>query len=188
VVSFLNIVRYWTCFVTELPLRTYDKAGALGTVPGRNLQVGLPIVGHTPALTDLAEEVMNLYVPDMEVCEYTGICCLEPPPSASSSAEGIKLTISGSGCCTDNKPFYDNGFPASRFFEACGSLDDPMYHTPEDAFPREVSILPVPARRSVLRSAAGRSHHQTSANIVHCVHNARYTQLRYTISLPRPDL
>lgn len=81
-------------------------------VPGRNIQVGLPIVYHTPAITDLAEEVMTLYVPDMEVCEYTG-------------------------CCTDNKPFYDVGFPNSRFFEACGALDDPMYHTPEDAFPRE---------------------------------------------------
>lgn len=81
-------------------------------VPGRNLQVGLPIVYHTPALTDLAETVMNLYVPDMETCEYTG-------------------------CCTDNKPFYDAGFPNSRFFEACGALDDPQYHTPEDAFPRE---------------------------------------------------
>jgi hypothetical protein len=31
----------------------------------------------------------------------------------------------------------DVGFPNSRFFEACGALDDPMYHTPEDAFPRE---------------------------------------------------
>jgi Zn-dependent M28 family amino/carboxypeptidase len=49
-------------------------------VPGRNIQVGLPVVYHTPAITDLAEEAMTLYVPDMEVCEYTG-------------------------CCTDNKPF-----------------------------------------------------------------------------------
>ena len=41
------------------------------------------------------------------------------------------------GCCTDNVPFLNRGFPSSRFFEACGALDDPKYHTPEDAFPRE---------------------------------------------------
>ena len=81
-------------------------------VPGRGLQVGLPIVSHTPAMTALAEVAFNLYVPDVETCEYTG-------------------------CCTDNVPFLNRGFPSSRFFEACGALDDPKYHTPEDAFPRE---------------------------------------------------
>eukprot|EP01052_Picozoa_sp_SAG31_P030556 SAG31_NODE_3144_length_4625_cov_3.108926_2_plen_76_part_00 len=29
------------------------------------------------------------------------------------------------------------GFPASRFFEACGALDDPQYHTPQDTNNRE---------------------------------------------------
>ena len=87
-------------------------------VPGRGIQVGLPIVSHTPAMTTLAEVAFNLYVPEVETCEYTG-------------------------CCTDNVPFYNRGYPASRFFEACGALDDPKYHTPEDDYPREVTFPPI---------------------------------------------
>jgi len=86
-------------------------------VPGREIQIGLPITYHTPVLTDLAEEIMNEYVPDMLTCEYTG-------------------------CCTDNRAFYDEGFVNTRFFEACGALDDPFYHTPEDIVDREGFDIP----------------------------------------------
>lgn len=81
-------------------------------VPGREIQIGLPITYHTPVLTDLCEEVMNEYVPSMLTGEYTG-------------------------CCTDNRAFYDEGFSNTRFFEAIGALDDPFYHTPEDVVDRD---------------------------------------------------
>jgi hypothetical protein len=48
-------------------------------------------------------------MPEVEVCEYTG-------------------------CCTDSIGFHEQGFSSSRFFEACGSLDDPFYHTSQDTF------------------------------------------------------
>ena len=79
--------------------------------PSRNIQIGVPNQVHDPALTQLVTRIINLYLPDVEVCTYTG-------------------------CCTDNRGFDEQGFSTTRFFEACGALDDPKYHTPEDTLVR----------------------------------------------------
>lgn len=80
-------------------------------IRNRNIQIGLHNRYHDPALTDLVQKTINIYLPKVEVCEYTG-------------------------CCTDNIGFHEQGYSTTRFFEACGALDDPQYHTPTDSLKR----------------------------------------------------
>jgi hypothetical protein len=80
-------------------------------VNNRAPQIGLPNRYHDPALTNLIYQIIPQYLPDVEVCEYTG-------------------------CCTDNIGFHEQGYSTTRFFEACGALDDPQYHTPQDSLVR----------------------------------------------------
>jgi hypothetical protein len=91
-------------------------------VPGRGIQVGLPIVSHTPSMTTLAEVAFNLYVPEVETCEYTG-------------------------CCTDNVPFYNRGYvsqplPPSMLLAATGCAWPllPPSHADQHASPFFVPI------------------------------------------------
>jgi leucyl aminopeptidase len=79
--------------------------------PDRKIQIGVPDRVHDPELTALVTQIINTYLPEVEVCTYTG-------------------------CCTDNRGFHEQGYSTTRFFEACGALDDPQYHTPQDAIDR----------------------------------------------------
>ena len=56
-------------------------------VPGRNLQVGLPIVGHTEVLTELSELIFNTYLPDVS-CVDTGTACPKMQGLLSSLGRG----------------------------------------------------------------------------------------------------
>ena len=52
-----------------------------------------------------------------------------PPPCLASTHRAIRIIVTNL--------LANISQPASRFFEACGALDDPKYHTPEDDYPRE---------------------------------------------------
>ena len=77
----------------------------------RSLQTGVSITSVEPLLNDLYTETAKDYTPELEVCTSTS-------------------------CCTDQRSFYDQGFPAMSLFEFCGPMDDPEYHSVTDVVGR----------------------------------------------------
>ncbi|KAF8982868.1 hypothetical protein BGZ46_000430 [Entomortierella lignicola] len=80
--------------------------------PGEPIQVAFPARYHTPELSSLLRNVTELYVPDA-VVGTTG------------------------ACCSDHQSFWENGFPATAFFERNGPIADPKYHNSGDLVYRE---------------------------------------------------
>ncbi|KAF9968635.1 hypothetical protein BGZ73_009193 [Actinomortierella ambigua] len=75
--------------------------------PGEPIQTAFPLRHHTPELTELLVNVTQLYVPETKV-GFTG------------------------ACCSDHQSFFENGFPATAFFERNGPIADPKYHNSAD--------------------------------------------------------
>jgi len=71
----------------------------------------LGTVQTTATLTQVLHEISLLYVPDLVVGRTNG-------------------------CCSDQQPFYINGFPAALFVEAGGFTIDPQYHRVGDVINR----------------------------------------------------
>ncbi|KAI1315087.1 hypothetical protein EDD11_001329 [Mortierella claussenii] len=80
--------------------------------PGESIQVAFPARYHTPELSSLLRNVTELYVPNA-VVGTTG------------------------ACCSDHQSFWENGFPATAFFERNGPIADPKYHNSGDLVYRE---------------------------------------------------
>ncbi|KAF9116159.1 hypothetical protein BGX27_004499 [Mortierella sp. AM989] len=80
--------------------------------PGEPVQVAFPARYHTPELSSLLRNVTELYVPNA-VVGTTG------------------------ACCSDHQSFWENGFPATAFFERNGPIADPKYHNSGDLVYRE---------------------------------------------------
>ncbi|KAF9999214.1 hypothetical protein BGZ79_007159 [Entomortierella chlamydospora] len=80
--------------------------------PGEPVQVAFPARYHTPEVSSLLRNVTELYVPNA-VVGTTG------------------------ACCSDHQSFWENGFPATAFFERNGPIADPKYHNSGDLVYRE---------------------------------------------------
>ncbi|KAF8936372.1 Zn-dependent exopeptidase [Dissophora ornata] len=80
--------------------------------PGEPVQVAFPARYHTAELSSLLRNVTELYVPNA-VVGTTG------------------------ACCSDHQSFWENGFPATAFFERNGPIADPKYHNSGDLVYRE---------------------------------------------------
>ncbi|KAG0269217.1 hypothetical protein DFQ27_004457 [Actinomortierella ambigua] len=76
-------------------------------MPGEPIQTAFPLRHHTPELTDLLVNVTQMYVPETKV-GFTG------------------------ACCSDHQSFFENGYPATAFFERNGPIADPKYHNSAD--------------------------------------------------------
>ena len=81
-------------------------------VPGEPMQLGLPVVYHTPIASLLVGNVSTLYAPQLVV----------GPTKA---------------CCSDTQSFLENGYVATEMFERAGPIADPMYHNSGDVVERE---------------------------------------------------
>lgn len=137
-------------------------------VPGRNIQVGLPIVSHTPALTSKSvcrrmrcasrvlfflDSLAHVTTAASHTFQLSrglrSTCTCRKSRPASIPAAVLttspftivdscvySLVLLCLSCCESSvtrllmQRTVDMQ-PASRFFEACGALDDPKYHTPE---------------------------------------------------------
>eukprot|EP00039_Didymoeca_costata_P018448 m.333497 g.333497 ORF g.333497 m.333497 type:complete len:451 (+) comp17156_c0_seq1:91-1443(+) len=80
-------------------------------VPTEGIQCGFPASIQDPILTDLAKDTLELYTPNVETCTTTA-------------------------CCSDHQSFYEQGYSATQFFERCGSIADPEYHSLGDVVRR----------------------------------------------------
>ncbi|ORZ05541.1 hypothetical protein BCR41DRAFT_312194 [Lobosporangium transversale] len=80
--------------------------------PGEPIQIAFPARYHTPEVSALLRNVTQLYVPDA-IVGTTG------------------------ACCSDHQSFWENGFPATAFFERNGPIADPKYHNSGDLVHRE---------------------------------------------------
>ncbi|KAG0309129.1 hypothetical protein BGZ98_005068 [Dissophora globulifera] len=80
--------------------------------PGEPVQIAFPARYHTVELSSLLRNVTELYVPNA-VVGTTG------------------------ACCSDHQSFWENGFPATAFFERNGPIADPKYHNSKDLVYRE---------------------------------------------------
>lgn len=76
-------------------------------------------------------------MPEVETCEYTG-CCTDNLPFYNRGFVRLQSYLVVSVLLRIKRdvswclmPRIVDMQPASRFFEACGALDDPKYHTPE---------------------------------------------------------
>ncbi|KAF9998867.1 hypothetical protein BGZ65_005700 [Modicella reniformis] len=80
--------------------------------PGEVIQVAFPSRYHTQEVTSLLRNVTALYVSNA-VVGTTG------------------------ACCSDHQSFWENGFPATAFFERNGPIADPKYHNSGDLVYRQ---------------------------------------------------
>ncbi|KAK3818543.1 MAG: hypothetical protein J3Q66DRAFT_271363, partial [Benniella sp.] len=80
--------------------------------PGERVQIAFPARYHTAEVSSLLRNVTSLYVPNA-VVGTTG------------------------ACCSDHQSFWENGFPATAFFERNGPIADPKYHNSGDLVYRE---------------------------------------------------
>jgi len=74
---------------------------------GQQYLCGFPTGSTTPSLTALAIEATNTYVP---TCR----------------------TGRNNRCCSDHQSFYTQGYPATKFDETHGPIEDPQYHQTGD--------------------------------------------------------
>ena len=64
-----------------------------------------------PTLTAQVKGIINTYVPAIDACDT-------------------------SSCCSDQQSFFEQGYPATFFFERCGPLSDNQYHREGDLLNR----------------------------------------------------
>eukprot|EP01113_Clastostelium_recurvatum_P032397 TRINITY_DN4162_c0_g1_i2.p1 TRINITY_DN4162_c0_g1~~TRINITY_DN4162_c0_g1_i2.p1 ORF type:complete len:445 (+),score=86.26 TRINITY_DN4162_c0_g1_i2:140-1474(+) len=65
----------------------------------------------TPDLTDYMDQISHMYVPDL-------------------------ATGTNNGCCSDQRPFFENGYITAKYGHAGGATSDPEYHKTGDVINR----------------------------------------------------
>jgi len=85
--------------------------------PGEVQQLAFASGSSTPALITLLTSVAREYQPQLTVGTSTA-------------------------CCTDHASFYNQGYPATSYFERNGAIADPMYHNVGDLVFRTGYDLP----------------------------------------------
>ncbi|KAI9141539.1 hypothetical protein BKA69DRAFT_1028392 [Paraphysoderma sedebokerense] len=75
--------------------------------PGRELQLGFPKRYHTIEATELVKMIISQYMPSIVLGETPA-------------------------CCSDHQSFFEQGYPATAFFENNGPIQDPKYHNSGD--------------------------------------------------------
>jgi hypothetical protein len=110
--------------------------------PGTKVAVAF-VKDHTSSeLTVLAKSITAQYVPELEiqgtVSQSDGACDDRSPKPFELTAVAFCafVNLDSRACCSDQQPFYSQGYPSVGFVEPGGYLIDPQYHKVGDVTER----------------------------------------------------